>query len=274
MQSTVFILDEEQNINKSYCYDAFGGIIEESGSLENRITYTGQMFDGATGQYYLRARFYNPAIGRFLQEDVYRGDGLNLYAYCQNNPVMFYDPNGHWRLCPNGKLAPANDDFDRVRNYRDMDISEIDPKYLADPEYIVDMPFVGKGQNNANSQGWKRDQKYFYNELSNAHPELFSDANLKKIANGQVPRVDEQFLKYFPQYDNYVDDFLRHHHIGGGGQAMPVPESIHWGYGGIHNVEKTNGLWGGIDETNSNIIQSIKDQTGRTNLWKNVRKKP
>jgi len=55
---------------------------------------------------------------------------------------------------------------------------------------------------------------------------------------------------------------------------MPVPESIHWGYGGIHNVEKTNGLWGGIDETNSNIIQSIKDQTGRTNLWKNVRKKP
>ena len=88
MQSTVFILDQNQTIKKSYRYDAFGSIIEETGEVENRLTYTGQMYDGISGQYYLRARFYNPKIGRFLQEDVYRGDGLNLYAYCQNNPVM------------------------------------------------------------------------------------------------------------------------------------------------------------------------------------------
>ena len=40
-----------------------------------------------TGQHYLRARFYNPAIGRFMQETCW-GDGLNLYVYCANNPVM------------------------------------------------------------------------------------------------------------------------------------------------------------------------------------------
>ena len=34
-------------------------------------------------------------IGRFTQEDTYRGDGLNLYAYCGNNPVMYYDPSGY-----------------------------------------------------------------------------------------------------------------------------------------------------------------------------------
>lgn len=34
-------------------------------------------------------------IGRFTQEDTYRGDGLNLYAYCGNNPVIYYDPSGH-----------------------------------------------------------------------------------------------------------------------------------------------------------------------------------
>ena len=46
-------------------------------------------------EYYLRARFYNPVIARFTQEDTYRGDGLNLYAYCQNNPVFYTDPSGY-----------------------------------------------------------------------------------------------------------------------------------------------------------------------------------
>jgi len=53
----------------------------------------------------LRARYYNPKIGRFLQEDVYRGDGLNLYAYCQNNPVMYCDPSGYMGLCPGVKFT-------------------------------------------------------------------------------------------------------------------------------------------------------------------------
>lgn len=48
-----------------------------------------------TGQYYLGARYYNSIIGRFIQEDTYRGDGLNLYAYCGNNPVIYYDPSGN-----------------------------------------------------------------------------------------------------------------------------------------------------------------------------------
>ena len=101
--STLFILDRERNIRKSYHYDVFGRVLEERGDIENRLTYTGQMYDGETGQYYLRARFYNPVTGRFLQEDVYRGDGLNLYAYCANNPVKYYDPSGYMSLCPGGR---------------------------------------------------------------------------------------------------------------------------------------------------------------------------
>ena len=82
-------------IENSYAYDALGNILDSKESIENRILYTGQQYDQETGQYYLRARFYNPAVGRFMQEDTYRGDGLNLYAYCGNNPVVYYDPSGH-----------------------------------------------------------------------------------------------------------------------------------------------------------------------------------
>ena len=55
-------------------------------------------------------------IGRFFQEDVYRGDGLNLYAYCANNPVMCYDPSGYVGLCPKGRMNPGKDEGEREAN--------------------------------------------------------------------------------------------------------------------------------------------------------------
>ncbi len=94
---TALITDETGTIKNQYRYDAFGAGLEVSEELPNRIRYTGQQYDEVTEQYYLRARYYNPILGRFLQEDVYQGDGLNLYAYCRNNPVVYYDPSGYGR---------------------------------------------------------------------------------------------------------------------------------------------------------------------------------
>jgi len=67
----------------------------EEETVENRFGFAGEMRDAVTGQYYLRARFYNPVIARFLSEDTYYGDGLNLYAYGHNDPVRYVDPSGH-----------------------------------------------------------------------------------------------------------------------------------------------------------------------------------
>ncbi len=93
--STAYITGLDGEIKNSYQYDAFGNLQNRNITVRNRILYTGQQYDEITGQYYLRARFCHPAVGRFLQEDVYRGDGLNLYAYCANNPVVYYDPSGY-----------------------------------------------------------------------------------------------------------------------------------------------------------------------------------
>lgn len=94
MGSTTHIVDEAGTVQNRYEYDAWGNLTAQEEAVSNRFKYTGQQFDPVTQQYYLRARFYNPVIARFTQEDIYRGDGLNLYAYCANNPVLYEDPSG------------------------------------------------------------------------------------------------------------------------------------------------------------------------------------
>ena len=107
MGSTTHIVDEQGNVQNRYAYDAWGRIEVKEEAIPNRFTYYGQQIDPITQQYYLRARFYNPVIGRFTQEDTYRGDGLNLYAYCQNNAVMYIDPSGFGRISPVVSDNPA-----------------------------------------------------------------------------------------------------------------------------------------------------------------------
>ena len=79
--STMYITGEKGAIQNRYHYDAFGVVEERQQGIENRILYTGQQYDQMTGQYYLRARYYNPVLGRFLQEDVYENQGKRSGAY-------------------------------------------------------------------------------------------------------------------------------------------------------------------------------------------------
>ena len=117
MGSITHIVDGEKILNH-YEYDAFGNTTICEEQIPNRFRYVGQQYDDLISQYYLRARFYNPVIGRFLQEDTYLGDGLNLFTYCQNNPLMYYDPSGHagmvcadkyeqWKQLKDSGMTPA-----------------------------------------------------------------------------------------------------------------------------------------------------------------------
>lgn len=104
--STVNVIDNSGNTVLSYWYDDFGQVNEyrESGnSLINEVQYTGAIYDELTGLLYLNARFYDPATGRFISQDTYRGERddagtWHLYAYCANDPVNYVDPSGHKKI--------------------------------------------------------------------------------------------------------------------------------------------------------------------------------
>ena len=100
------LADDEGNMVVEYEYDLFGkpfacrdtsGI--GLGSL-NPFRFKGYVYDEESGLYYLTSRYYDPEIGRFLtpdnleQLDPEKAAGLNLYVYCNNDPVLFFDPEG------------------------------------------------------------------------------------------------------------------------------------------------------------------------------------
>ncbi len=78
---------------KRYTYDAYGNAIRDNEEDDNPYRYCGENYDEETGLYYLRARYYDPSIGRFMSEDPAQ-DGLNWYVYCYNNPLKYIDKNG------------------------------------------------------------------------------------------------------------------------------------------------------------------------------------
>lgn len=199
-----------------------------------------------TGQYYLRARYYNPVIGRFTQEDTYRGDGLNLYAYCANNPVMYYDPSGH--------------DTDACGNPTANDLGD---------------PLAGQVSKEGGSNTWTSDQgiytvAYEIELPSNMYPDV-SDAKHFQEANKQL---NEAFVKdpAFAQemetlYPGIIDgvkpgprdayprtaptqDVTWHHEANRVGILQLVPTEQHTASGPIQSVLHPNGRggmqnWGG-----------------------------
>ena len=106
------ILDNRGGVVVQYKYDAWGNhlVLDDAGAVItdttnigylNPFRYRGYYYSQDLGLYYLKSRFYDPVTSRFISPDAtsYLApdviNGLNLYAYCNNNPVMNVDPEGH-----------------------------------------------------------------------------------------------------------------------------------------------------------------------------------
>jgi RHS repeat-associated protein len=95
--NTVAITDGSETVVNSYDYSPFGMIISESEGFAQPFKFVGKLGVMAEGDFYfMRARYYDPQVGRFISEDPLGFDGgdVNLYVYGGNNPLLVVDPWG------------------------------------------------------------------------------------------------------------------------------------------------------------------------------------
>ena len=109
--NVVQLTDESGAVTKTYEYDSFGNEVDSDSKDENPFRYCGEYYDKETEEIYLRARYYQPNVGRFLTRDTYTGEedepeSLHLYTYCYNNPVYYMDVTGNKPIQPKPLPTP------------------------------------------------------------------------------------------------------------------------------------------------------------------------
>ena len=105
LQDVSEIIDEYGNTITKYLYDPYGNVIEQIDNnnigILNPFSYRGYYFDVETQLYWVSSRYYSPELCRWISPDSIEYldhesiNGLNLYVYCNNDPVNYYDPTGH-----------------------------------------------------------------------------------------------------------------------------------------------------------------------------------
>jgi RHS repeat-associated protein len=143
--STIALTNGSGAVSTNYTYDAFGNTSADF-SNSNSFQYTGRENDG-NGLYYYRARYYDPAIGRFISEDPieFESGDVNFYRYSYDNPINFYDPSGltaksNWNFFWDWALGRGP----RTRNYGPNDVETQEMENSPGVNAMRDQFYKGK----------------------------------------------------------------------------------------------------------------------------------
>jgi RHS repeat-associated protein len=172
------------NYTLAQSYDPFGVPFEASGSGASDFGYTGEWWGSYNDLLFLRARYYDPTVGRFLSKDPFLGDfdqpqTLNGWSYVEGNPVNFTDPTGLWRF------ADAT--------HRNHQLIE-DAWWVPLPSYRhVEFPVPGAGVGGAlwradmiTSDGALFELEPIYN-VADGQREVVAKLRALRLARGQYP---------------------------------------------------------------------------------------
>ena len=213
----VAILDENGNTVVSYGYDAWGAPLWCTGELAETLgkvqpfRYRGYVFDEETGLYYLRSRYYNSELGRFLNADtIYY---CNLFCYCKNSPTRRFDANGKEDEDVYLNVYAAT--FDVAFRIRPLSVGHVDIQ-IGDTIYafgrygetwgILDMKGmgilkVGDAASMMQAQSESNNKKVIRAKLSMSHEQV---NQLKENLNDIIKNNSKyESTDTLPQYDYY-----------------------------------------------------------------------
>ncbi|WP_438498560.1 RHS repeat domain-containing protein, partial [Paenibacillus sp. IHBB 3054] len=175
----VQIVNTSGEVVNNYTYDEWGNITSQVEGTSNSFKYTGEVYDTETGLYYLRARYYDPSIGRFINEDTYEGQidnplSLNLYTYVSNNPLIYTDPTGHFQT----------DDF-----------------WLLSSKNFDDIMFWSQAYKNAKKKGSESGMAFAHEQA-----DLVRDQNLLEMADAVEAQIQQEIEEAYAVADMVIEN--------------------------------------------------------------------
>ena len=129
-------------VTDSYDYDAFGNLINSTGSTPNNYLFAGEQYDPALNLYYNRARYLNTTTGRFWSMDTNEGDdqspiSLHKYLYASGNPVNRMDPSGHQDIIEEVGAEAVDSVLEEQSAIEEQGVKQAFNKKIADVYFVA-----------------------------------------------------------------------------------------------------------------------------------------
>ncbi len=210
--STVALTDLSGTVTDRFAYDTYGRLIEHTGNSDIIFLYNGRdgVVTDTNGLYYMRARYYNPAMRRFVNTDILAGSldkfvTLNRYAYADCNPVMCVDSRG--LSAERGNTSTGR--FNRVV-FGDGSITSPNNKRISLPSgkmvYLGYTPFTNPNNDRYPSYTLDTGVGYLNNAQISVASHILRSANNEEYVYGGFSSVNlavEDYLEKFYEAGMY-----------------------------------------------------------------------